>query len=195
MYGANGCGKKLLIKSVSQYLGIRYISQCCFDWPLNNITQFKKTIEYFFDDIRKKTPCLLHLENVDVCICIYLNSFCSKNNEFFLQIQAFCSCSTKDLELEILNIFTNQLKVKTAKPIIIIATTNSIEEFSPVLLRLFLQHRQVENLSYINREKLLRWILKRDCVALENTMIEKILNHTSGFNYMNYMTLLLLSTK
>jgi len=114
---------------------------------------------------------------------------------FLTQFQAFCLCSTDDLEQEFLDIFTSQINVNTAKPIIIIATTNSIEEFSPGFLRLFLQCRQVENLCNKNREKLLRWILKRDCVALENTMIEKIFNHTSGFNYMNYMTLLLLSAK
>lgn len=66
VYGANGCGKELLIKSVSQYLGLRYISLCCFDWPTNNITHFKKKIEYFFENIRKITPCLLHLENAEV---------------------------------------------------------------------------------------------------------------------------------
>lgn len=67
IYGVNGCGKELLIKSVSQYIGIRYISKCCYDWPTNNITQLKKKIEYFFDGI-KRTPVLLHLENVEVNI-------------------------------------------------------------------------------------------------------------------------------
>jgi len=76
VYGVNGCGKKLLIESVSKYIGVQYISQCCFNWPTNNIVQFKKRIEYFFDDIRKMTPCLLHLENIEVNILyIYILRF------------------------------------------------------------------------------------------------------------------------
>lgn len=68
VYGINECGKELLIESVSRYLGLRYVSQSCFDWPTNNISQFNKKIEYFFDDLRKMIPCLLHLENVEVNI-------------------------------------------------------------------------------------------------------------------------------
>lgn len=68
VHGVNGCGKKLLIESLSQYLGIRYINKCCFDWPTNNIAQFKKKVEHFFEDIRKMTPCILHLENFEVNI-------------------------------------------------------------------------------------------------------------------------------
>lgn len=71
VYGINGCGKELLIESVSKYLGIQYISQCCFHWPTNNIAQFKKRIECFFDDVRKITPCLLHLENIEVSIIFF----------------------------------------------------------------------------------------------------------------------------
>ncbi|XP_025198028.1 peroxisomal biogenesis factor 6 [Melanaphis sacchari] len=173
VYGVNGCGKELLIESVSKYLGIQYISQCCFNWPTNNIVQFKKRIEYFFDDIRKLTPCLLHLEN----------------------IEALCLSSTKDLEQEILDIFISQINVETKNPIIIIATANSKEELSPVFLRLFLQCQQVGNLNRTNREQLLKWILRRDSIALNNNMIKKIIDHTSSFNYINYMTLLLLAAK
>lgn len=74
LYGTNGCGKELLIESVSRYLGLRYISKSCYDWPTNNITQFKKKIECFFNDVRKTTPCLLHLENAEVnitCLKLY----------------------------------------------------------------------------------------------------------------------------
>ncbi|XP_060844894.1 peroxisomal ATPase PEX6 [Rhopalosiphum padi] len=173
VYGVNGCGKELLIESVSKYLGIQYISQCCFNWPTNNIVQFKKRIEYFFDDIQKLTPCLLHLEN----------------------IEALCLSSTKDLEQEILDIFIRQINVETKNPIIIIATANSKEELSPVFLRLFLQCQQVGSLSKTNREQLLKWILKRDSIELDNKMINQIVDHTSGFNYINYMTLLLLAVK
>jgi len=94
-----------------------------------------------------------------------------------------------------LEIFIRQINVKTNNPIIIIATANSKEELSPVFLRLFLQSQQVGNLSKTNREQLLKWILKRDSLTLDNIMIKKILDHTSGFNYINYMTLLLLSVK
>lgn len=106
-----------------------------------------------------------------------------------------CLSSTKDLEQELLNIFIKQINIKTAYPIIIIATAHSKEELSPFFLRLFLQCQQVGNLNRINRENLLKWILKRDSVALDITMIEKIVDHTSSFNYNNYLTLLLLATK
>jgi len=94
-----------------------------------------------------------------------------------------------------LDIFIRQINVKTNNPIIIIATANSKEELSPVFLRLFLQSQQVGNLSKTNREQLLKWILKRDSTTFDNLMIKKIIDHTSGFNYINYMTLLLLSVK
>lgn len=94
-----------------------------------------------------------------------------------------------------MDIFIRQINVKTNNPIIIIASANSKEELSPVFLRLFLQSQQVGNLSKTNREQLLKWILKRDSVTLDNIMIKKIIDHTSGFNYINYMTLLLLSVK
>jgi len=94
-----------------------------------------------------------------------------------------------------LDIFIRQINVLTNNPIIIIATANSKEELSPVFLRLFLQSQQVGNLSKTNRKQLLKWILKRDSVALDNIIIKKIIDHTSGFNYINYMTLLLLSVK
>lgn len=80
-------------------------------------------------------------------------------------------------------------------PIIIIATANSKEDLSPVFLRLFLQCQQVGNLSKTNREHLLKWILKRDSIVLDNKIIKQILDHTSGFNYTNYMTMLLLAVK
>lgn len=94
-----------------------------------------------------------------------------------------------------MDVFITQINIKTNKPIVIIATANSKEELSPVFLRLFLQCQQIGNLSKINREQLLKWILKRDSVALDNIMIKKIVDHTSGFNYINYMTLLLLAVK
>lgn len=103
--------------------------------------------------------------------------------------------STIDFEQELLDIFSKQINVKTSKPIVIIASANSKEELSPAFLRLFLQCHQVENLSTTNRDQLLKWILKRDSIPLDDSMISKIVDHTSGFNYMNYMTLLLLSSK
>ncbi|VVC42532.1 Hypothetical protein CINCED_3A000061 [Cinara cedri] len=173
VYGINGCGKELLIKSVSRYLGLRYIPQCCYDWPTNNISQFKKKIEYFFDNLIKMTPCLLHLEN----------------------IEALCLSSSNDSEQELLDIFMSQIYIKTFKPIIIIASTNSKEEISPIFLRIFLQCQKIGDLNKINREQLFKWILKRDSIILDSTMIKKIIDHTSSFHYINYMTLLLLSAK
>lgn len=114
---------------------------------------------------------------------------------YITQFQALCLSSTKDLEQEILDIFISQINVKTNNPIIIIATANSKEELSSVFLRLFLESQQVGNSSKTNREQLLKWILKRDSVALDNKMIKTIVDHTSGFNYKNYMTLLLLAVK
>lgn len=105
-----------------------------------------------------------------------------------------CS-STSDFEQELLDIFIKQINIKTAHPIVIIATTNSIENLSPVFLRIFLKCQQIENLSKINREELLKWILKRDSIALDSTTIKYVVENTSGFNYMNFITLLLLSTK
>lgn len=99
------------------------------------------------------------------------------------------------MEQEVLDIFIKQINIKTTNPIIIIATCNSKEELSPLFLRLFLKSHQIGNLNKTNREKLLKWILRRDCVTLNSTLIDKIINHTSGFNYSNYMSLLLLSTK
>lgn len=77
--GPNGCGKKILIESVSKYLGVRYINKCCFDWPTNNIAQFKKKIEYFFEDIRKISPCLLHIENVEVNTFLFIKCIAITN--------------------------------------------------------------------------------------------------------------------
>lgn len=106
-----------------------------------------------------------------------------------------CLSSTKDFEQELLDVFIKQINVKTTYPIVIIATAHSKEELSPFFLRLFLQCHQVGNLNRINREKLLKWILKRDSVALDITMIEQIVENTSSFNYRNYQTLLLLASK
>lgn len=94
-----------------------------------------------------------------------------------------------------MDIFIKQIYVKTKNPIIIIATANSKEDLSPVFLRLFLQCQQVGNLSKTNREQLLKWILKRDSIALDNKIIKQIVEHTSGFHYTNYMTMLLLAVK
>jgi len=94
-----------------------------------------------------------------------------------------------------LDIFIKQIYVKTTNPIIIIATANSKEDLSPVFLRLFLQYQQVGNLSKTNREQLLKWILKRESIALDNKIIKQIVDHTSSFNYTNYMTMLLLAVK
>lgn len=88
-----------------------------------------------------------------------------------------------------------QINIKTIEPIIIIASTNSKETLSPIFLRLFLQCQQIGDLNKINREKLFKWILKRDSVKLDSTIINKIIDHTSTFHYINYMQLLLLSVK
>lgn len=105
-----------------------------------------------------------------------------------------CS-SISDYEQELLDIFIRQINIKTTHPIVIIATTNSIENLSPVFLRIFLKCQQFESLSKINREELLKWILKRDSIALDSTIIKFVVENTSGFNYMNFITLLLLSIK
>lgn len=95
-----------------------------------------------------------------------------------------------------MDVFSTQINVKTTKPILFIATANSKEELSSIFVRLFLECQQVgRNLNKINREKLFKWILKRDSVEIDNTLIKKIVDLTSGFNYANYMTLLLQSTK
>lgn len=88
-----------------------------------------------------------------------------------------------------------QIHVQTIQPIIIIASTDSKIELNPIFLRLFLQCHRVGNLNKTNREQLFKWMLKRDSVKLDNTLIKKIIEQTSSFNYMNYMTLLMLSTK
>lgn len=75
------------------------------------------------------------------------------------------------------------------------ATTNFKNDLSPVLLRLFLKVQQIDNLSKTNREQLLKWILKRDSVIIKNSTIKKIIDHTTGYNYMNYVTLLLIAAK
>lgn len=105
-----------------------------------------------------------------------------------------CS-SINDFEQELLDIFIRQINIKSAHPIVIIATTNSIENLSPVFLRIFLKCQQIGNLNKINREELFKWILKRDSITLDSTTIKNVVEHTSGFNYMDFMTLLLLSTK
>lgn len=105
-----------------------------------------------------------------------------------------CS-STSDFEQELLDIFIRQINIKSKHPVVIIATTNSIENLSPVFLRIFLKCQQVGNLSKINREELFKWMLKRDSITLDSTTIKNVVELTSGFNYMNFMTLLLLSTK
>lgn len=89
----------------------------------------------------------------------------------------------------------NQIHAQTIHPIIVIASTNSKVELSSIFLRLFLQCHRVGNLNKTNREQLFKWMLKRDSVKLDSTMINKIIDNTSNFNYMNYMTLLMLSTK
>lgn len=99
------------------------------------------------------------------------------------------------MEQELLDIFTKQINTNTTKPIVIICTANSKEELSPIFLRLFLQCQEVGNLNKITREQLLKWILKRDSIAIESTIINKIIEHTSGFNYINYITLLMLAAK
>lgn len=100
------------------------------------------------------------------------------------------------MEQEILDVLSTQLNVKTTKPIVFIATANSKEELSPIFVRLFLECQQLGgNLTRMNREKLFKWILKRDSVEIDKTLITKIVDLTSGFNYTNYMTLLLQSIK
>lgn len=95
-----------------------------------------------------------------------------------------------------LDVFSAQINVETTEPILFIATANSKEELSSIFVRLFLECQQVgKNLNKMNREKLFKWILKRDSVEIDNTLIRKIVDLTSGFNYANYMTLLLQSTK
>lgn len=88
-----------------------------------------------------------------------------------------------------------QINIKTTEPIIIVATTTSKEELSPGFLRLFLQSQEIGNLNKMERENLFKWILKRDSIELDCSMIKKVINHTSGFNYKNYTKLLLLSSK
>lgn len=99
------------------------------------------------------------------------------------------------MEQELLEIFIKEINIKAEKPIIIMATTNFKDELSPVLLRLFLKIQQIGNLSKPNREQLLKWILKRDSVTIKSDMIKKIIDHTTGFNYINYITLLLFAAK
>lgn len=77
VYGCSESGKELLIASVSKYLGLKYLSQCCFEWTANNINQLKKKIENFFDGVRKMNPCLLHLENFEVLKILFF--FCFNN--------------------------------------------------------------------------------------------------------------------
>ncbi|XP_050438295.1 uncharacterized protein LOC126844272 [Adelges cooleyi] len=173
VYGNRGCGKDLLIESIARFMGVKYITQCCYDWPTNNVAQFKKKIEHFFESIRKNTPCLLHLENVE----------------------ALCLSSTKDLELEVINILSKQIQIKTTKPIIIVGTTNSKEKLSPSFLRLFLQTQEIASLDKINCEKLLKWILKKESVVMDTRLINKIVDQTSGYNYSDYMTMLLIASK
>ncbi|XP_050530872.1 peroxisomal biogenesis factor 6 isoform X2 [Daktulosphaira vitifoliae] len=173
VFGNNGDGKNILIKSLAQFIGLKYISQCCFEWPTNNIAQLKKKIEYFFEKIRKHSPCLLHLENVE----------------------ALCLSSTKDLEQELNNILEKQMQIKTTKPIIIIGTTNLKEKLSPSFLRLFLQVLEIKNLNKISREKLLKWMLKNESIDIETCLFNKIIELTSGYNYSNYLNMILIATK
>jgi len=109
--------------------------------------------------------------------------------------QALSLSSTDDLKQELVDVFIRQINLITTEPIVIIASTSSKEELSPVFLRLFLQCLEIGKLNKTNGEKLLKWILQRESVELDNTILKTVINHTSGFNYKNYLELLLLSAK
>lgn len=109
--------------------------------------------------------------------------------------QALSLSSTDDLKQELVDVFIRQINLITTEPIVIIASTSSKEELSPVFLRLFLQCLEIGKLNKTNGEKLFKWILQRESVELDNTILKTVINHTSGFNYKNYLELLLLSAK
>lgn len=120
------------------------------------------------------------------------------NNKYYSRqflFQALSLSSSDDLKQELVDVFIRQINLKTPEPIVIIASTSSKEELSPVFLRLFLQCLEIGKLNKTNGEKLLKWILKRESVELDNNLIKTVINHTSGFNYKNYLELLLLSAK
>lgn len=110
--------------------------------------------------------------------------------------QALSLFSSDHLKQELVDVFTKQIhNIMTTELIVIIASTSSKEELSPVFLRLFLQCLEIQKLNKNDGEKLLKWILKKESMKSDNTLVKTVMNHTSGYNYKNYLELLLLSTK
>lgn len=88
-----------------------------------------------------------------------------------------------------------QLSIKTVEPIVIVASTTSKEELSPGFLRLFLQSQEIGSLNKNERKDLFKWILQKNSIAIDSSVIKNVIDHTSGYNYKNFTRLLLLSSK
>lgn len=72
--GAHGSGKKTVLRCISQYFGLHVLEVDCFDFFGAGSSVAEAKFEIITSKVKKLSPCLLRLNNIEVFnFCTYLS--------------------------------------------------------------------------------------------------------------------------
>lgn len=71
IHGPMGVGKSLLLSCICSYLGIKYWRINCLEYGDVVPGQAEGKIKALFAQLKKQSPCLLHLDNIQVGLHVF----------------------------------------------------------------------------------------------------------------------------
>lgn len=161
IHGPAGVGKHLLLSSTCSYLGIKYWRVNCLEYVDVVPGQAEGKIKALFAQLKKQSPCLLHLEN----------------------IQTLFESPDGNEDVRALSCFEEQIQHSRDKewPVIIVGTANDVRRINSTLRCMFLQSLEIEAPKASWRNDIVVWLFSHNNVKLPSSVLDYVITHTSGF--------------
>ncbi|KAK3925435.1 Peroxisome assembly factor 2 [Frankliniella fusca] len=159
--GPAGCGKRSLVSSVAEQLGMNFWSIDCAEIRGGTAGQTVGKLKAVMSKAKQYVPCITLFSNVQV-LCKDQDG----NNDFRVQ---------EELEEQLLNL--KDLKL----PIIIFGTTETSTNVSPAFARLFLLEISIPALEKEERKVQLAQLMAQHNIATTDTCLEEAASRSSGF--------------
>eukprot|EP00833_Pecoramyces_ruminatium_P004196 jgi/Orpsp1_1/1178228/evm.model.c7180000064500.1 len=166
LHGSRGVGKRTLVYSISEMLGINVYEKNCFELLAESETKTENALRLECSKVISATPCIFLLNNI--------HALTKKNQQDMNQGSKLISVFN-----DIISQFSDSHK-KFKLPCFIIATTDDIEKLSTNIQSLFRYQFKINNPSESERLNIIRFITKGIPLA-PDISIKNLATQTAAF--------------
>ncbi|ORY46187.1 AAA-domain-containing protein, partial [Neocallimastix californiae] len=166
LHGSRGVGKRTLVYSISEMLGINVYEKNCFELLTESETKTENALRLECSKVISATPCIFLLNNI--------HALTKKNQQDMNQGSKLISVFN-----DIISQFSDSHK-KLKLPCFIIATTDDIEKLSTNIQSLFRYQFKINNPSESERLEIIKFISNNIPLA-PDISIKNLATQTAAF--------------